>query len=366
LPPARTGIADYAAALLRAFHAAGYEAKPNAYGDVNLYQLGNNEQHAAIYRRAMERPGVATLHDALLQHLFLRTLSEDDYVSEFVFNYSHWHSDLARDLYRNPSGLRPELYRYPMLRRIAETSLSIVVHNSAAADIVRRHAPEASITVIPHLFEPPARLDLLDAMEFRQRIGLPACAFVFGLFGYLRESKRVTTVLSTFGQVHAMQPDTRLLVAGEFVSTDLPLAAEALLEQPGVIRMGHLPERDFWLAASATDVCVNLRDPACGETSGVAIRFMGLGKCVILSAVPENAAFPESSCVRIDTGLAEGPMLLDMMVALARFPQMARDVGSSAARHIARFHAPETVAARYWQVLESTCAPRAESQASAR
>jgi glycosyltransferase involved in cell wall biosynthesis len=352
--------------LLRALRASGREIRLNADGDVNLYHLGNNEQHAGIYRRALQRPGVAVLHDALLQHLYLRTLNEDEYVAEFVFNYGHWHADLARDLYRNPSGLRPELYRYPMLKRIAAMSRAIVVHNSAAAEIVQRHAPGASITEIPHLFEAPARLHLLDAMEFRQRIGLPACAFVFGLFGYLRESKRVTTVLSTFGQIHAMQPDTRLLVAGEFVSTDLPLAAEDLLQQPGVIRLGHLPERDFWLAASATDACVNLRDPACGETSGVAIRFMGLGRCVILSTVPENAGFPESSCIRIDTGLSEGPMLLDMMLAVARFPQMARDVGSQAARHIAMFHAPDAVAARYWQVMESTCAPRAESQASAR
>jgi glycosyltransferase involved in cell wall biosynthesis len=352
--------------LLRAFDAAGHQFRLNAGGDVNMYHLGNNEQHAAIYRSALERPGVVVLHDALLQHLFLRTLSEREYLDEFIYNYGPWHADIACDLYRRPSGLRPELYRFPMLKRIAEASPAIVVHNRAAAGIVLQHAPSASVTVIPHLFETPPSPAFLDVLDFRERHRIPPFAIVFGVFGYLRESKRVTTVLRAFRHVHHAVPNTILLVAGEFVSPDLPLAIGPLLDQSGVIRLGHLPERDFWIAASVVDACLNLRYPACGETSGIAIRMMGLGKCVILSDVPENAEFPDGCCLRIDTGIREEAMTAEMMMTVARFPEMAAEIGKQAGQHIADRHPTEVIAKLYWELLESVYARRPGSPASAR
>ena len=74
-----------------------------------------------------------------------------------------------------------------------------------------------------------------------------------------------------------------LLVAGQFASTDLERAVEPLLRAPGIVRLPYLEEREFWLAASAVDACINLRDPAAGETSGIAIRLMGIGKPVLLT-----------------------------------------------------------------------------------
>ena len=66
-------------------------------------------------------------------------------------------------------------------------------------------------------------------------------------------------------------------------------AIDPWLRQPGVIRLGYLPEREFWRAASATDACVNLRWPSAGETSAIAIGFMGIGKPVILSSGEETS-----------------------------------------------------------------------------
>ena len=85
LPPARTGVADYSAALLGALRRSG--AVNLGDGDINLYHLGNNQLHREIYQRALEKPGVVVLHDAVLQHFFLGTLCEHEYVAEFVYNY---------------------------------------------------------------------------------------------------------------------------------------------------------------------------------------------------------------------------------------------------------------------------------------
>src|SRR5205823_6851379 len=115
------------------------------------------------------------------------------------------------------------------------------------------------------------------------------------LFGYLRESKRVMAALRAFQKVRAARPNTAFLLAGDFVSPDLARAIAPFLGQPGVVRAGHLPDRQFWLAASAADACVNLRYPSAGETSGIGIRLMGMGKPVIVSNGEEYARFPKTA-----------------------------------------------------------------------
>src|SRR3979409_251735 len=134
LPPARTGVADYAAALLAALRAFGTVEVSPAQADVRLYHVANNTIHWDIYRRALAEPGVVVLHDALLQHMFMGALDEAAYIREFVFNYGAWAHDLAVDLWRGKasSGLRAAYYEYPMLKRLATRSLAVIVHNPAA------------------------------------------------------------------------------------------------------------------------------------------------------------------------------------------------------------------------------------------
>jgi hypothetical protein len=79
---------------------------------------------------------------------------------------------------------------------------------------------------------------------------------------------------------------------GHFVSSDLARAVGPLLRGPGIVRLPYLVERDFWRAALAVDACINLRYPAAGETSGIAIRLMGVSKPVLLTAGEENSRYP--------------------------------------------------------------------------
>src|ERR1039457_2138606 len=104
LPPARTGVADYAAALLTELRRHGRVEVAPARSDAALYHLGNNGLHAAVYRRAIVKPGVVVLHDAALNHFFLGQLSEAEYVDEFVYNYGEWNRGLGRELWRGGGG----------------------------------------------------------------------------------------------------------------------------------------------------------------------------------------------------------------------------------------------------------------------
>jgi glycosyltransferase involved in cell wall biosynthesis len=367
LPPARSGVADYSAELLRALAPLG-SVKVNACdADVPLYHLGNNRLHGEIYGQALKTPGVAVLHDAVLHHFFLGAENEQQYVAEFVYNYGHWSEDLARELWlrRSRSAADPEYFRYPMIKRVVERSRAVIVHNPRAATLVQEHVRGTTVHEIPHLFAlPPDLPSQSEVIRWRAGLGVASHTFLVGVFGHLRESKRLLALLRAFHRARR-SAEMKLLVAGDFVSSDLARSVEPMLrDDEGILRIGYLDEREFWLCASAVDACINLRYPMAGETSGIAIRLMGLGKTVLVSAGDETSRFPEAACVRIDPGQAEEEMLAEYLVWLARCPGDARAIGQRAAEHIREHHAPARVAGLYWRAL-TDCYHKGKSVAKA-
>ncbi len=352
LPPAPTGVADYSAALLNELRACG-DVRVNTPGDVNLYHVGNNPLHAGIYARALREPGVVVLHDAVLHHFLLGLLDRDAYVSEFVFNYGECGRSLAEELWRERNGAAQDTryFEHAMVKRIAEASRAVIVHNPGAAAIVARHAPRARVVEIPHLFAPPDLPDELATRRWREAHGISPQTFLFGIFGHLRESKRVAATLRAFSEVRQDLGNAALLIAGRFVSESYRRALAPLLQTPGVLRVEYAPDRDFWVMASAVDACISLRYPGAGETSGITVRLMGLGKPVLVTAGLEICALPQETCLAVDCGLAEERMLKHYMVWLASTPEAARAIGCRAAAHIQQHHAPAEIARRYWEVL---------------
>src|SRR5581483_6966733 len=154
--------------------------------DVALYHVGNNALHREIYCRALAQPGVVALHDAVLQHLFLGMLGEADYVEEFVYNYGEASRGLAGELWeqRARSAADGRYFARPMLKRIAESSRAVIVHNPAAAALVRKHAPETEIVEIPHLFEPPELPAPEEIARLRESRGLAPDTLLIGAFGH--------------------------------------------------------------------------------------------------------------------------------------------------------------------------------------
>jgi glycosyltransferase involved in cell wall biosynthesis len=347
-------VAAYASVLLGALRRFGPVQVNARRADVHLYHLGNNPLHREVYQQALCQPGVAVLHDAVLNHFFLGALDREAYLAEFTYNYGEWARGLGQELWagRARSAQDPRYFQYGMLKRVAERSRLVIVHNPAAAQRVAEHAPETRVVEIAHLFCVPALPALSETLSWRQGSGLGPRTFLFGVFGHLRESKRLPAVLGAYQAVRRAGADAALLVAGEFASLDLARAVAPLLAGPGILRVGYVAERDFWKLACATDACINLRHPPAGETSGIAIRLMGIGKPVLLTAGAETSRFPESACLRVEAGPAEQEMLTAYMLWLARWPEAAREIGRRAAEHIHERHTLEAVAARYWDTLK--------------
>lgn len=353
-PGSHSGVADYAETLRMALTSLGRIESGVTTADVHLFHLGNNRLHKEIYAQALSTPGVIVLHDAVLHHFVLGTLSHDEYLAEWIYNYGAWRRDLGEELWqdRARAPIDPRYFQYPMLRRIVERSLRIIVHNPGAASIVRQIAGSAKpVDVIPHfcVLDPPP--EAVDTARFRQRLGIASDVTLFGIFGYLREPKRVVPCIETFKKLHQARPKTALLLAGEIVSPDLARRLAFESPHPAIHCLGHLPDPEFHIAAASVDCCLNLRYPGVGETSGIAVRLMALAKPVIVTDNAENSAFPPAAVLRVIPGVAEAEELFDHMVLVTDFPTVARDIGQQARLHIQQHHSLETVARRYWEVL---------------
>lgn len=343
----RSGVADYSAALLGALPG---DVVIGTDGEVNLYHMGNNGLHAAIYRRAIARPGVVVLHDAVLHHFHLGALGREEYLGEFVYCYGDWYRGMAEELWagRSRSASDERYFRWPMLRRLAERSLAVVVHNAGAAEMVRREARSARVDVIPHLPLPAPSVDQVDVERWRLANGVLPSQTLFGVMGYLRESKRVMAVLRVYARLREMRKDVRLLVAGQVGSNDLERAMEPYLN--GVIREAHLPEAGFQMRAAACDAGINLRYPGGGESSGMTARWLRIGRPVLVSDTPENEGLP---CLAVGTGLSEEEELAALMMWLADSVVRRRELGRAAREWAEREMQLPAIAERYWRVLSA-------------
>ena len=235
LPPSASGIADYAAEQrpLLETHvdlvAVGEDpgaGRPDA--DLDLYHLGNSPAHGYIYRAALDRPGVALLHDWSLHHLVLsETVERGDtpgYLREMRHAYGERGTFVGRQVARALGGdLLPALF--PLNDRILEASLAVVGLTTWIAERAALRLPGRPVLHLPHHLSLP--FDPIPTRgEARRALGLPRDALVVTAPGLATASKRLGVALRAAGPLAARWPSLRFVVAGG-VDPRLPLEAWA-------------------------------------------------------------------------------------------------------------------------------------------
>jgi glycosyltransferase involved in cell wall biosynthesis len=363
LPPARSGVADYAARLnrelRREFEILASEsasaAELRAF-DAALYHLGNNRLHAGAYQPALAHPGIVVLHDAVLHHFYLGHLPREQYVEEFVYNEGEWFRGRAAEYWRSSAAAESDerYFRYPMLRRVVERSRAAIVHNPRARRMVEQaaglRAPGLRIFEIPHFVEPPRVPDAARRAAIRRKYGVPEEPVVIACLGYLRPSKRVVSLLDA---IRSLDVPYALLLAGEFTSADYENSILRRAAGIPLVRVPHLPEEEWFELASIADICVNLRYPSAGETSGIVMRMMAMGKPVVVTHGEEVASLPAHAVVRVDHGEAEVEMLAEFLRALSRDVDLCESIGAAAREHVLAHHSINRVAKQYADAIRT-------------
>ena len=370
LPPARSGIADYCQALLpelakhfeiEAYPGDGYqpsgpppvrniplrrnaEFRPEAYGAV-LYQLGNNADHAHVYDAAMQHPGIVVLHEFNLHHLLADvTIRRGDWAG-YLREVEHEGGPEALAFAHRVAALElgPD-YDLPMNRRILEGCRGVIVHSRFMVEQVASTGIGVPVTKIPH----GVWLPEIHRNARRAQLGLDESTPLIGIFGFLKPYKRITEALRAMRRLVRLDSRVKMILVGQ-EHPDYPV--RRLIEQLGlrehVRLLGYVPTEELEQYIATVDICLNLRYPTVGETSGTLQRAFGLGRAVIVSEVGSFAELPGDICLKVPVGEGEVDALFEYLHLLITYPEASREMGARARRYVASECTWERVAQRY-------------------
>lgn len=355
MPPSKSGIADYSAALAeplsRLADVTVFDRPGNAAAfDVGLYQIGNNGHHSFVYEQALRNPGVVVLHEANLHHLIAEmTIKRNDwdaYLREVAFDGGPAALAYAQRVRALEVG--PDYDGVPMLRRLLEASRGVIVHSHYVERDVRKAGFEGPVSVIPH----GAWIPEADRFGARSRLGVEPGTPLLGIFGFLKPYKRITESLRAFRRLLRVEPRAKLILVGE-PHPELPLAQTlaSLGIEDSVRVLGFTPIEDFVSYLAACDIVLNLRYPTVGESSGTLLRALGLGKAVIVSEIGSFTEYPDEICLKVPVDSTEEDTLYEYLNLLVSRPEVREALGRAAKEWVQRECAWDLVAQRYVDFL---------------
>ena len=328
--------------------------------DAALYHLGNNPYHVYIYDLAMRVPGIIVLHEFNLHYLLAAaTVSRQDwegYFRELDYNAGVPALERAR---LAQSGLQELDYdNIDMNRRLLERSLGVIVHSEYVAELVRGAGFDLPIRRIPHGVAIPEG----DAAPARKQLAqltglsLEESAPVFGIFGFLKPYKRVREALRAFARLRELHPAVEMVLVGE-EHPHYPL--RPLITELGIwdaVRiLGYVPLETFITCMAGCDICVNLRRPTAGETSGSFLRELALGKPTLVSEIGAFLELPDDVAVKIPIDEREVDWLFEYMNVLLKDPELARAIGKRGQEYVVRECSWSKVASEYRDFLQECC-----------
>jgi len=369
LPPTRSGIADYSALLLPALEnrvdviRIGRRRRLGPRDvDVRLYHVGNNpDAHGWIVDALRSKAGVVVLHDFVLHHL----------VAGLTVGRGNGHGYL--DAMEREGGVVGRLLGHGVLDKripplwesrpedfhlageVLDLATGLIVHSRYVEGRARAAGYEGPIWRIPH----PAWK--VPAVEPASIAGSP----LIGSFGNVNASKRIPQLLEAFAALRRERPDARLLLVGAVSpGFDLDRRLQRLgLSEEGIVREAYVEEDQLWSLMAACDVCVNLRAPTMGETSGSVIRQLSLGKPVVVSDVGWFAELPDSVALKVPVDAGETDALYAALELLARDEGARAAMSASALDLVGREHDLDRTAELYVAALEQAVGGEAVAHA---
>ena len=335
LPPLKSGISDYSADMINAlsdyfdidvyiddgyqpecalddrvhiFPHGAFRKQSARYFDV-IYQMGNAQFHIYMYPYLQKYPGTVVLHDYNLHaaayafalhirhndmNLYKRFLLED-YPADTVTQYL---SDLQGDR------CAPRIREMELNGFVVNYARRIIVHSDEAREKLLRKDIGLTVHTIRHYakIEPPK-----DAAAFKRKQGFAQDHVVIASFGNIRETKRAMPLLKAFQKLCRKYPNATYCFVGQL---DLKLAKTFLsfIQENGmedrVQITGYVSLTEFENYMDGADICVNLRYPYNGETSGSFMRMLAKGKCVIVNNIGSFGEVPDDCCVKLPNAQA--------------------------------------------------------------
>jgi glycosyltransferase involved in cell wall biosynthesis len=385
LPPQRSGIADYSAALLPhlrpycerlvavvetgvkpvlpagvfdAFYDASDSSWWAAERAIPLYHMGNHSvYHRYIYNLLQRFPGITVLHDgSLLPFINAVTLESGaraNFVRELSFAEGAGGAALAWQYLRGEAVLTPE--KHSMLARVCAESLGIIVHSDYMQRRVEQVTSQTPIVVIPMLDMTPVEAKAYSLAESRSRLGLEREAILLGAFGYIAPTKRLETVLHTLIGLRATYPQLRLICVGQIVEGYDFMERVNTMGLQDVVRVtGYVSPTEFALYLQAIDIGLNLRYPTWGEMSATLMRLLAAAKPVLVTDTASFSDLPDAVVCKVPYGADEASVLEALLRRLIADAAWREAIGNAACVYVNQYCDPAIIAQQYAAFIQST------------
>jgi glycosyltransferase involved in cell wall biosynthesis len=350
MPPSRSGIADYSALLLPVLSERldVVVARPGPFrrapkADLALYHVGNDaEAHGWIVDALRRKPGVVVLHEFVLHHLVVGLTFARGDSAAYLAAMEREAGLVGRLLgYAVLDNKLPPLWEtrpedFPLAGEVLDLATGLIVHSRYVEARAREAGFRGPIRRISHPAWP------VPEVEPAPVEGRP----LFGCFGHLNESKRVPELLKAFDAIRKRHAEARLLLVGGASSR-----LQRLELPEGVIREEYVPQDRLWSLMAACDAVISLRSPTMGETSGSAIRALGLGKPLVVSDVGWFSELSADAALKVAVDEWEVETLTAALETLVD-PRVRAAMSESALGLVEREHRLDRVAEHYAAGLE--------------
>ena len=313
LPPARSGIADYADDIVRDIaararltlacsqanvtslnaHTAGAVENPatstprfEQYDRV-IYQIGNSSFHTDILESAATYPGIAVVHDGSMSGLLSYELRVHDnnrmFKSLQTSHGLHGVLDLvaAGTEYNQ---IRRIERKYSLTADILAAASAVVVHSDFARDKLLSIGGQQAAQKITRAALPRVERERAERNRTRDRLAIARTGFVVCSFGFVHTTKKSLEIVNAWGRIlPQLPPQSMLVLVGHCDDATYRQAIDRAIahhDMAGSVRLLGFVDRDTYSAhLDACDLAIQLRAEANGETSA------GLMDC-IASAIP--------------------------------------------------------------------------------
>ena len=321
LPPAKTGIADYALKILpflgthadvsfwttqeewdpaialygqvRRYDAAAMPWSELNRADLNIYHIGNQPDfHGAIWEVARNCPGLVVLHDPSLHHFFGalyrdRENKRSAYLQLMRRYYGEASMTTAVAFFDHGFSTEFMAEHFPLTWHALENALGVVVHSyKAFSELKAAQRLPAAYIPLPY---PPK--DLVGRSD--KSIQNDVVRIV--LFGYLGRNRRLDPILRAIAGLERRQ-QIRLEICGEIQEAE---RTSALIDQLGlgkIVRLrGFLSDEDLENVLARSHLALNLRYPSMGEASLSQLRLWEHALPSVVTQVGWYATLPEDA-----------------------------------------------------------------------